>query len=390
MSHAILSPSSASRWLACTPSARFEEPYPDKESAFAKEGTLAHSLGELLIREKLGEMNAMGFKDKATFRKKFAEIQANELYSDAMLDYCDDYATFVIERFSEAQAHTKDAVIFLEQKLDMSDYVPEGFGTGDVIIVADGTMETIDLKYGKGVAVAVTENKQQMLYALGAIKDFELQYDITHVRMTIYQPRIGNIESWSIEVPALLDWAINELKPKAHAAFNGEGEFVAGSHCQFCKGKAVCKALADKNLELASYEFADANKLGDTDVSDILTRMDLFVNWINAVEEYALHEAINNGKKWPGFKVVEGRSNRKYSNEELVATTLTGAGFKEENIFIKKLLAITAMEKEVGKKKFTDLVGHLLIKPQGKPTLAPESDKRPEFTGIESAVTDFA
>ncbi len=383
MSHAILSPSGASRWLACTPSARFEENFSESKSSFAAEGTLAHSLGELLIREKLGQLK------KAAFKKALAEIQSNELYDDSMLDYCEDYAVFVMERFAEAQSHTSDAAIFLEKKLDMSDYVPEGFGTGDAVIVADGTMETIDLKYGKGVAVAVTENKQQMLYALGALKDFAFIYNISHVRMTIYQPRISNIESWEMSVDDLMNWAENELKPKAQMAFNGEGEFAPGSHCQFCRGKAKCKALADKNLELAAYEFRDSNILSDEEVSDILTRMDLFINWINAVEEHALNEAINNGKKWPGYKVVEGRSNRKYSDSDQVATTLLKAGFAEEIIYTKKLLSITNMEKEIGKKPFGELIGPFLIKPPGKPTLVPESDKRPAYHSAEAAKVDF-
>ena len=384
MAHAILSPSGASRWLSCTPSARFEQQFPDKTSTFAEEGTLAHSLGELLVREKLNWI------DKKTFKNALTAIQANELYDDSMLEYCDDYATFVCEKFAEAQVRTADAKLFLEQKLDMTEFVPEGFGTGDAVIVADELMETIDLKYGKGVAVDVTENKQQMLYALGALKDFDIQYDIQSIRMTIYQPRIGNIASFLVDKMELLAWAEDELKPKAAMAFAGEGDFVPGNHCHFCKGRAVCKALAEKNLELAAYDFKDSNILSDGEISDILNRADLFTNWIGAVEEYALDQAVNHGKKWPGYKVVEGRSIRKYTDQDAIAAALLNAKFKEENIFTKKLLSITNMEKEIGKKPFAEIVTPFLIKPSGKPTLAPLSDKRPEFTGVESAVSDFA
>ena len=384
MSHAKLSPSGASRWMSCTPSASFEEQFPDKSSSFAEEGTLAHKLGEFLIREKLGQIS------KADFKKELAEIQANELFDDSMLEYCEDYASFVMERFAEAQKRTTDAVIYLEMKLNMSKYVPEGFGTGDVVIVADGMMETIDFKYGKGVAVDVTENKQQMLYALGALDDFDFQYDIHEVRMTVYQPRINNTASWVISVKDLTKWAENELKPKAQLAFEGKGEFVSGSHCQFCKGKAVCKALATHNLELAKYDFKDSNLLTDAEVVDILSRSNMLVSWAEAVSDYALDQAVNNGKKWNGYKIVEGRANRKYSDPEKVQAALLSKGFPLSTVTTTKLLAITNLEKEIGKPVFAEIVTPFIIKPQGKPALVPASDKRPEFSSVSSAKADFA
>jgi hypothetical protein len=396
MSHAILSPSSASRWMACPPSARFEEQFPDKSSVYADEGTIAHSLGELLIREKLGEIKKPEYRKRLaaleTDLDKLQEANPGNSFSsfETMLEYCEDYAVFVIERFAGAQATTPDAKLFLEKRLDMSDYVPEGFGTSDAVIVADQMMETIDLKYGKGVSVSVIENKQQKLYALGALKDFDFIYDIREVRMTIYQPRIGNIESWVTTVAELIEWAETELKPLAELAFEGKGEYAPGPHCGFCKGKAVCKALADKNLELAKHGFADPNVLTEANVSEILQVVDMLTDWASAVKEYALNEAVNNGKKWPGYKIVEGRSNRKYTDADTVGKVLIEAGFKEENLFTKKLLSITNMEKEIGKKVFAEMVGPYVIKPQGKPTLAPLSDKRPEFTGVESAIRDFA
>ena len=383
MAHALLSPSSASRWIACTPSARFEQQFPDSTSVFAEEGTLAHSLGELLIRNKLGEIK------KASYKKLLEQIKSNELYEEAMFEYCDEYATFVMERFAEAQTRSKHAQIHLEIKLDLTKWVPNGFGTSDVIIVADDFMETIDLKYGKGVPVSVEENKQQMLYALGAIEAYEFLFDIHTVRMTVFQPRISNTASWETNITGLKLWAEDELTTRANMAHNGEGEFVPGPHCGFCKGKAVCKALASFNLQLAKHEFADPNKLSDDDISDIMQKTKMFVNWIDAVNDYALDQAINHGKKWPGYKVVEGRSNRKYTDAEKIAKILLSKGFNADTIYNKKLLSITDMESELGKKIFTDLVGEYVIKPQGKPTLAPSTDKRPEINSLEKAQKEF-
>lgn len=384
MSHALLSPSAASRWLNCTRSARLEEQYPDRAGEAAKEGTLAHALSELLLSEKLGRIK------KAAFKKQFAAIQKDELYNEAMLDHADAYAVFVMERYSEAQAHTSDALIFLEQKLNLTDYVPEGFGTGDAVIIANHTMDIIDLKYGKGVLVSADQNKQMMLYGLGALREFDFIYDIQHVRMTIHQPRIDNYSSFELPVPDLRKWASDELVPLAKLAFAGEGEFNPGAHCQFCKARAVCKANADMNLEIAKYEFEEAILLDDTDIADILNRAATFKSWLTSVEEHALNEAVNNEKKWPGYKLVEGRSNRKYMDEKLVADKLLQAGFAEDLIYTKKVLGITAMEKEIGKKVFNTELNDLIIKPPGKPTLVPESDKRPEYNSTESAKADFA
>jgi hypothetical protein len=384
MSHAILSPSAASRWLLCSRSARLEQQFPDRSGAAASEGTLAHSLGELLIAFKVKRIL------KRTYTEKLKEIKANPLFDDAMLDHMDEYATYVVEQYSKAQARTKDAVLFLEQKLDMTDYVPEGFGTGDVGIIADHTMDFIDLKYGKGVPVSCVNNKQMMLYALGALKAYDMLYDIEHVRMTIYQPRLDNISTFEISVADLKDWAENELKPRAELAFAGEGEFAPGEVCRFCKAAATCKANADFNLQLAKYEFQEAVLLSDDDVSDILTRADLFTKWLSAVEEHAQHEAVVNGKKWPGFKLVEGRSVRVYADETKVVETLVTKGLEENTLFTKKILGITAMEKLLGKSDFATYLSSLVVKPPGKPTLVPANDKRPEYNSAEGAAADFA
>ena len=383
MSHAILSPSGASRWLACTPSARLEETFPDRAGEVAAEGTLAHALGELLLR-----LHTKAVSKKA-FEKELKAIQENKLFDNSMQDHAESYATFVLEKFAEAQSHTKDALLFLEQKLDLTEYVPDGFGTGDAVIIADRVLDIIDLKYGKGVAVFAENNKQMMLYGLGALREFDYMYAIDKVRMTIFQPRLDSVTTWEIDAVELREWANTELRTKATLAFNGEGEFVPGSHCQFCKAKAVCKALANMHLEAAKYEFQEAVLLNDEEVADILNRSDAFKKWLTAVEEHALYEAIHNGKKWPGYKLVEGRSNRIYSDEEAVANRLIEAGFKEETIFTKKLLGITAMEKEITKKTFTEKLNDLIVKPDGKPTLVPASDKRTELNSVDAAKADF-
>jgi hypothetical protein len=382
--HAVLSPSGASRWLNCTPSARLEMKFPDRAGKAADEGTLAHSLGETILRHKL---KLIDFK---TLMAKTKEINENDLYDAAMSDHAEDYAVFVMERYAEALSHTRDAIIFLEHRLNLTDIIPEGFGTGDAVIIANKVLDLIDLKYGKGVMVSAENNRQLMLYGLGALREFDHIYDIETVRMSIYQPRIGNYSTWEISVDELRKWADEFVKPRAALAFEGAGEFEPGAHCQFCKAKAVCKALADKNLELAQHEFKNPALLGDYEIAHILSQIPLFSTWVKAVQDHALIEAVQNGKNWPGYKVVEGRSVRKYSDEEAIAAKLKEAKYAEDIIFKKKLLNLTDMTKALGKKDFDTLVGPLLIKPPGKPALVPESDKRPAFNNLDAATVDFA
>lgn len=378
MSHAVLSPSSASRWLACTPSARLEMQFPDKSGDYAKEGSLAHEFGELRLKR------YSGLIDELEWTKRTSELVKDPLYNDSLEEYAAGYANFVWEKYLLAQKTTSDAVLRIEERIDLTAYVPEGFGTGDAVILADGTMEIIDLKYGKGVSVSAIGNKQMMLYALGALDMFGFMYAIHTVRMTIYQPRLDNISEWEMSVEDIIAWGMNELAPRAKMAYAGDGSFVPGKHCQFCRVKAQCRALAEKNLEAAKHEFEDASLLSDTEISEILARIDLIKNWITAVEDYALQAALD-GKKFPGFKLVEGRSIRKYSDEKMVADRLIENGYKSDLIYEPaKLKTITAMEKMVTKKAFVALLGDLIIKPQGKPTLAPESDKRPEWNSAEN------
>lgn len=384
MAHAILSPSAASRWLTCTPSVRLEEAFPDRTSEAAEEGTLAHTLGELIIS------NTLGLMAKKTYNLELKKVKDNKFYNETMQQHCEDYAAFVIEHYNEALSRNKDAQIVLEKKIDLTKYVPEGFGTGDTVIVADQTLEIIDLKYGKGVPVSSENNKQLMLYGLGVLESFDFLYDIKEVQLSIFQPRIDNTSSWVIAADELRKWGEEFVIPTAKAAFEGTGEFVVGDHCRFCKAKAQCRALADHNLELAKYEFKAGNLLTDEEVSDILKRADFFTKWISAVEDFALLESVNNDKHWPGFKLVEGRSNRQYSDESKVAEVYDNYGLLEEDYYNRKLKSITDMEKNLGKKTFDKLIGPLLIKPAGKPTLVPESDKRPEYHSAKGAASDFA
>jgi len=384
MGHAVLSPSGASRWLNCTPSARLEQNFPDSSGEAAKEGSLAHELGELMLKLYL---QLISRKD---YDLTLKVIESSKYYNADMWEYAGNYASFVIETFEAAKAITKDAVIQIEAQLNLTDYVPEGFGTGDAVIIADGTMHVIDLKYGKGVNVSCENNKQMMLYALGGLRDFDFMYSIDTVCMTIYQPRMDNISTFEMSVKDLQTWAENFLKPLAKLAFEGAGVFKVGDHCRFCRAKAVCKANANENLELAKYDFAESILLNDTEVSDILSRASAFKAWITSVEEMALTEAVERGKNWPGYKLVEGRSNRVYSDEDKVAKALVKEGFKEADIYTKKILGITAMEKAITKKTFESVLGELIIKPAGKPTLVVESDKRAAWNSAESAKNDFS
>lgn len=374
--------------MTCTPSARLEQQFPDKAGEAAAEGTLAHSIGERFLKMNLTEDDA----EKLDLQSEIQFIsEVNKLFKPEMLECCLAYADFVLERYADAKRRNADAMIFLEKKIDLTQYIEEGFGTGDAFIIADETLDFIDLKYGKGVPVSAVENKQMMVYALGALHEFELMFDIKKVRMTIYQPRIDNISEWEISVEDLKAWAASDLVPKAKLAYAGEGEFVPGPHCLFCRAKAVCKANADAQLEVLKHEFRDAVLLTDDEIADILTKADTIEKWLKSVEAHALTEAVNNGKQWPGFKLVEGRSVRVITDETEAVACLTNAGIPEDDLYKpKELLGITALEKVVGKKTFTEVSSTFVIKPAGKPTLVPLADKRPPLNSLETAKLDFA
>jgi hypothetical protein len=367
--HALLSASSSDRWIHCPPSARLSETYEDKGSDYAAEGTDAHSLCEYKLKTALG-MEA----DDPTENLSW--------FNQEMDDCASGYAAYVLEQVEAAKETCSDPVVLIEQRVDFSRWVEEGFGTADCIIIADGTLQVIDFKYGLGVLVSATENPQMMCYALGALELFDGIYDIDTVWMTIYQPRRDNLSTYELSKDDLHTWADDVLKPAAELAFAGDGNFLCGEWCGFCKAKNACRARADANLELAKYDFKLPPLLTDEDVEDILSKIDDLVSWASDIKEYALAQAIS-GKQWSGFKLVEGRSNRRYVNDAAVAAAVTEAGFDP---YEQKLLGITAMQKMLGKARFDEVLSGLIEKPQGKPTLVPESDKRP---AMNTAITDF-
>lgn len=384
--HALLSASGANRWINCPPSARLEEQYGEKTtSVYAQEGTLAHEIAELYIRhDVLNNISEQEFNDS------LENIMSNELFNPEMLDMVQIYVDYVSGEANAAREENALATLEIEQQLDLTEYVPESFGTADSTIINDVIMEVIDLKYGKGVPVYATHNKQLMLYGLGALRKYDTLFDIETVRLTIVQPRINNISSWDISVEELLNWAVNELKPIAEQAFNGGGEVKPGEWCKFCSIKNKCKSLADKQLELAKYDFADPEMLTDEEIADVLSRINQLVEWANSVQEYALKQAVENKKIWPGYKLVEGTSRRKWLDEDKVAEAIFSKipEATEDDVFTMKLKGISDIEKLYGKKRVSELLSDVIVKPQGKPTLVPNDDKRPAL-GIEDAIHDF-
>lgn len=370
--HALLSASSSHRWLHCTPSARLEETFNDGTSIFAAEGTAAHELSEHKLRLFLGEKSTR---------------PVSEFNSDDLEYYTDIYVDCATELITTIRSRCKDPIILIEQKLDYSCYVPEGFGTGDLIIIADSTLDIVDLKYGKGVAVSAEDNPQMKLYALGALTLFDSLYDIQTVRMTICQPRLESISTYEIPAGELTQWAEVELRPKARLAINGEGEFLPGEHCRFCKARPTCRARADEHLALARYDFKLPALLTDDEIAEVIALADRLSSWAADVYAYATDLAIREGKEWPGYKLVEGRSNRRYTSETAIVEAVTAAGYTD--IYKKSLIGITDMEKLLGKKNFAAVLGSLIEKPQGKPTLVPLSDKRSAIKINNTAEVDF-
>ncbi len=371
--HALLSASSSRRWLNCTPSARLEEQFAEEtgNSVYAEEGTAAHALAEHKLKRCL---------------KRRSKRPVSDYQCDEMEECTDGYVAYAMEQVELARQECKDPVVLIEQRLDYSAYVPEGFGTGDLLIVADRVLTVVDLKYGKGVAVDAEWNPQMMLYGLGALELFGAIYDIETVRMAIYQPRLESVSTWEISVSDLMEWVDKELKPRAALAIAGEGEFRSGSWCRFCKAKNTCRARAEGFLRLAQMEFKAPALLADDEVAEVLKVADELARWSADVYAYAQDEAVSKGKKWAGFKLVEGRSCRKYTDEEEAAEAAVAAGYAD--IYKRSLIGITEMEKLMGKKRFAEVLGKLVYKPQGKITLVPESDKRQEVLAA-TAEADF-
>lgn len=370
--HALLSASGAHRWLNCTRSAVLGSREPDSTSAASEQGTVAHALAEWKLWRAL--------HDAPTFKP------TSDWIDPEMENYTDDYVAFVQEHVSLAREACSDPQVLIEQRLDFYHVVPGGFGTGDCVIIAEPKLQIIDLKYGQSFLVEAERNPQLMLYALGALRTFGDLYGIETVAVTIYQPRRGYVDTWETSVADLEAWAETEDKPKAELAAAGGGEFCPGSWCQFCRIAPTCRARAEANLALARLEFAPPAELTDAEIAEVLTRIPQRKTWAADVEAYAIAQAVNQGKHWDGFKLVAGRSVRKYTDENAVAEAAQAAGYAD--IYDRRLITLTAMERLMGKKTFTEAVGGLVVKPVGKPTLVPDTDKRPALD-IHSAQTEF-
>lgn len=369
--HALLSPSSSHRWLECTPSAKLEAEFENRTSQAAEEGTAAHALCEHKLKRAL---------------KKRSKRPVSVYDSDEMEECSEAYVQFVLESYEESKRNCKDPLIMIEQRVDFSKYVPDGFGTADCLIVSDNRLHVIDFKYGTGVLVDAKDNPQMKCYALGALALFDSLYDIQEVSMTIFQPRRENVCTWTIPVDELLKWAEEELKPKADLAMKGEGEFHSGSWCTFCRAEARCRARSEEKLRLAQEDFRLPPLLTDEEIEEILAVIPELTKWANDIMAYASEAAIEHGRQWKGFKVVEGRSSRKYCDEAKVVEACKEAGYTD--IYRQSLIPLTEMEKLMGKENFKTILGELIIKPQGKPTLVPETDKR-KAINVNNAENEF-
>ena len=374
ITHSILGASAAERWMNCPPSARLTAGMADEETTFAAEGTAAHALCEWKVRKSL--------------KMRAGRRPASDYWSDEMEECADDYRDYICDLVGQAKQICKDPITMIEQHLDFSCWVPDGFGTGDFLLVADGELNICDFKYGRGVPVYADHNPQMMLYGLGALNLFDCLYDIKTVTMTIFQPRLSNISVWSLTAEDLYKWAEEELKPKAAMADKGEGEYTPGSWCRFCKARNQCRARAESFLELARMEFQPPALLSDEEIAEVMQQADELSRWASDVMAYAEAMAINEGKHFDGYKLVEGRSNRRFTDTAAVEKAAKDAGYTD--IYNKSLITLTAFENLMGKENFNELLGKYVEKPKGKLTLVPVTDKRPEVTisNVENEFTD--
>lgn len=391
--HALLPASGAARWMHCTPSARLEEKFPDEGSEYAAEGTLAHAIAELKVRKKFVE--PMGPKKFTTAMNK---LKKDPLYQEEMDRYTEDYLDYVSKVVMSYKTAPHVAV---ELRLDYSRYAPEGFGTGDCIVIGGDTLHVIDFKYGKGVVVDVENNPQLMLYGLGALEAYSMFYSPTTVMLTVFQPRAegDTVKEWSISRDDLLNWGVFTIKPQAELAFKGEGDFVPGDWCRFCRAKATCRKRANANTALEDFKGVAAPSksesgnfpmpplLTDAEVGEVLQKAFDLEKWVSDLKDYAL-SAVLDGKEIPGWKAVEGRTSRKFDDTDAAFTDIEAAGYDEAILYERKPLTLAAVEKVLGKGKFAEVAGTHVVVSQGKPTLAPESDKRPPYHPHDAA-SDF-
>lgn len=367
--HALLSASSAERWINCPPSARLTENMPDTESPHAAEGTLAHSLAELKVRKKFETMK------KSEYDKRFKDIQNASLYAPEMDGHTDTYLDCILK-----VAHSYNKVkpyVAIEKRLDYSAYVPGGFGTCDCVMLCKNDLHIFDFKYGKGVPVSAEDNPQLKLYALGALAEYGFLYDIRNVTLHIIQPRLDSISDFTTDIGSLTAWG-DSIRPIAELADSGGGEFKCGDHCRFCKAKAICRARAEDFFTLEASAELPKELLSDHEIGEILERAARLKNWVSEVEEYVLAEILS-GKSVDGWKAVEGRSNRRITDIDGAFEVLKKEGYDEALLYERKPLTLTELEKLVTKKKLEELIGGMIDKPCGKPTLAPESDKRKPY-----------
>lgn len=376
--HARLNASSSHRWMMCPPSVKLSEQFADKPSPYAEEGTFLHELSEIKLHRYLGDMAS------DVLDAMYEEHKDNEFYSDEAEAVTDEYVAHCVEVIKAVRSSCPDPLIMVEHRLDYSEYVPEGYGTGDLCIVADGIIDVIDFKGGRGVRVEAHRNSQLMLYGLGALLEFDPLYDIHTVRVTIVQPRLNNISTYEISADDLIRWAETEVRPKALLAYKGEGEFCAGEWCRFCRARYTCRKRSEYHMKLAERDFKQPDLLSDEELVDILPVAESLNNWVQDLIAYATQQAID-GKEWPGYKLVAGRSIRKYTSEVGVIKAATEAGYTD--IYKTSLLGVGDLEKRMGKKKFADIVGKFVVKPKGAPQLVPESDPRKPYN---DAASNFA
>ena len=378
--HARLSASSAFRWINCPGSVALSDQCPTPaSSSYADEGTLAHAIGELKLRYVNDEIS------KRQLNAKMKPLLQSEYYCGEMEEATGYYADAVIEAL---EAAGEDAELMIEQQFSLSRWVPEGFGTSDAVVIGGGVIQVIDLKYGKGIKVDARNNPQLRLYGLGAANLFDSLYDFDTVRMTIIQPRLDHISTEELPLRELLAWAEDDVKPRAQMAMDGTDYTAVGDWCRFCPAKAICRKRAEYNLSIAKDDFRNPPLLSDEEIGGVLRRADELQHWVKDVGDYALEQALA-GKQYDGWKLVEGRSVRKYADDLKVAEALKAAGYDEAMLYERKLYGISAMEKIVGKKRLTEMLGDLIMKPAGKPVLVPESDKREAINTAEAAKADF-
>jgi hypothetical protein len=369
--HARFSPSSGKRYLSCPPSLRLEEQFEDEQSPYAAEGTAGHAMAEYFINKHL---------------KKRVKRPVSDYYSDELMEAVEDYTTYGIEVIEKAKQDCDSPFVAVELRVSLDHRVEGCFGTADLVVVDSKKVHIIDLKLGKGVMVDAEQNVQLMIYGLGVLDMLECLYDIETVELTIVQPRLEHLSTWEISAEELKKWGAEVFEPGANMALAGEGTYSAGDHCRFCKARFNCRERANEYLKLAQMEFAEPPLLSDEEVAEVLAKADALKKWAEEIYTYAQNEAIVNHKEWPGYKLVLGRSNRKYTDEEDVAKAATEAGYTD--IYKSTLIGITEMERLMGKKKFNEILGAYVYKPDGKVTLVPDSDKR-EAINLSTAEADF-